>query len=272
MRKSRPKAKKSLSTMPHADTLRDFERDCQQKGVTPSERLRQILDEYYSNERLKSIRRDVTHSPIRQLQQEAISEELAPVKGKITEIEKTVQTVRSIVEDILGSIAQASLTSSNTLQADADGQVNRLELVVGELASYVERFSGCFDEAGITSEQAPIPLSAELAKELSVIKTLTANLAIRTLKETVRSLVQAEVESRHVVHVDWNPKTGIDVYAVREVVRKVTDPRTEIALEEATIRYGAGVRLGMRVRMDLVKRSDMVRLIAQAVNQLYQQE
>ena len=111
-----------------------------------------------------------------------------------------------------------------------------------------------------------------MAKELGVIKTLTANLAIRTLKETVRSLVQAEVESRHVVHVDWNPKTGIDVYAVREVVRKVTDPITEIALEEATIRYGAGVRVGMMVKMDLVKRSDMVRLIAQAVNQLYQQE
>lgn len=88
----------------------------------------------------------------------------------------------------------------------------------------------------------------------------------------MRALVQAEVESRHVVHVDWNPTTGIDVYAVREVVRKVTDPRTEIALEEATIRYGPGVRLGIRVRMDLVKRSDMVRLIAQAVNQLYQQE
>jgi hypothetical protein len=100
-RQLKPLGKKSVSTWPHAPTLREFLNDCQQKGQTVSVRLRQILDQYYSNERLKAIGRDAVETPIRRLQREAISEELIPLKNRVSEIEKGVQATRSIVEDIL---------------------------------------------------------------------------------------------------------------------------------------------------------------------------
>jgi hypothetical protein len=271
-RPQRPKAKKILSTVPYADTLRIFEKDCLEKGVSPSERQRQILDEYYSNERLKTIGRDVAESPIRNLYREALVEELSPVKAKLTEVEKTAQTVRSVVEDLLGNVAQIGLASGDTPPVDADVQVRRLEVAIGELAGQVERLTTCVNEAKGNGRPNSLPLSDELANELNIIKGLTANLAIRTLKETVRAVVQAEVGSRHVVQVSWSRKDGIEVFAVRKVVEKVADPRTEIAFEDAKICYGEKVQVGSYVKMSLLSRADLVRQISEAVNQVLQPE
>lgn len=271
-KQQRPKAKKILSTVPYADTLRIFEKDCMEKGVSPSERQRQILDEYYSNERLKTIGRDVAESPIRNLYREALVDELSPVKAKLTEVEKTAQTVRSVVEDILGNVAQIGLASGDTPRGDADVQVRRLELAIGELAGQVERLTASVNEAKGNGGPNSLPLSEELANELSFIKGMTANLAIRTLKETVRAVVQTEVGSRHIVRVSWNRESGIEVFAVRKVVEKVADPRTEIAFEDAKIRYGEKVQVGAKVKMSLLSRADLVHQIAEAVNQVLQPE
>jgi hypothetical protein len=273
MRKSkqqRPKAKRSLSTVPHLDTLREFDKDCREKGMKPSERLRQILDQYYSNERLKSIGRDVAESPIRNLQKQAISEEISPLKNKMAEVEKTVQTVRSIVEDILGGIAQMNMQAGDVSGEGIGKQLSRIESTIGELAGFVEQLSERRRDAEGESNQRLAAPNTELVKELSSIKTLTANLAIRTLKETVRSAVQSELKERHIVFVDWSLGAGIDIYTVRKVVEKVIDPVAEMSLDEARIRFGTEVRIGSQVKMDLLMRSDFVRVVAETVNQIFQ--
>jgi hypothetical protein len=269
-KQQRPKAKRSLSTVPHLDTLREFDRDCREKGMRPSERLRQILDQYYSNERLKSLGRDVAESPIRNLQKQAISEEVSPLKNKMAEVEKAVQTVRSIVEDILGGIAQMSMQACDDSGEGIGKRLSHIESSISELAGFVEQFSECRRDAEEISNQRLTPPSTELVKELNSIKTLTANLAIRTLKETVRSAVQSELKERHIVFVDWSLGAGIDIYTVRKVVEEVTDPAAEISLHEARIRFGAEVRVGTQVKMNLLKRLDFVRVVAEAINQILQ--
>jgi hypothetical protein len=269
-KQQRPKAKRNLSTVPHLDTLREFDRDCREKGMNPSERLRQILDQYYSNERLKSIGRDVAESPIRNLQKQAISEEISPLKNKVAEVEKAVQTVRSIVEDILGGIAQMSGRVDDASGERIGEQLSRIESTISELAGFVKQLSECRSDIGAESNQPLTTPDTELVKELNNIKTLTANLAIRTLKETVRSAVQAELKERHVVSVDWSLRTGINIYTVRKVVEKVTNPVAEISLNEARIRFGAEVRIGSQVKMNLLQRSDFVRVVAEAINQILQ--
>jgi hypothetical protein len=222
---------RSVSTWPHASTLREFLLDCEHRGQTVSERLRQILDAYYSNERLKAIGRDAVETPIRRVQKEAISEELVPLKNRVTEIEKGVQATRSIAEDVLGRLAQMTL-----------------------------------DVSGVSPE-----INGEVLKKLDGLEGLMAKLVLRALRSTVRTAVQEELKSDHVIRVRVNPETGVEIYAEFEVVDKVTNPETELTLDEARGLLGEKAQLGSKFLRRIHSGVDSVRVIAQAANQFLQQ-
>lgn len=224
-------ANRSVSTWPHASTLREFMADCATRGQTVSERLRQILDEYYSNERLKAIGRDSVETPIRRVQKEAMSEELVPLKNRMTEIEKGVQATRSIAEDVLGRLAQMTL-----------------------------------DVSGVPPE-----INGEVLKKLDDLEGLMARLVLRALGSTVRAAVQKELKTGHVIRVRVNPETGVEIYAEFEVVDKVTNPETELTLDEAQELLGEKVQLGSKFLRRIHSGVDSVRVIAQAANQFLQQ-
>jgi len=262
----KPLGKRSVSTWPHAATLREFLIDCEQRGQTVSERLRQILDEYYTNERLKSIGRDTVEAPVRRIQKEAISEELAPFRQKVAEIELNVGATRSMVEEVLGQIAQIGL-HINGASPDLTGEhVLRLESVVNRLISLTTQLHNG-DSAVPSNAQDHAALNAEVIKELNSLKAVMAKVAIRSLKATVLSAARAELKSGHDLHVEWHPQTGLQIFVILRVVEKVADPELEIALAEAQQRWGPDLKLGDKVRLRPFNRVEAVRVIAQAVNQ-----
>lgn len=221
---------RSISTWPHASTLREFMADCEARGQTVSVRLRQILDAYYSNERLKAIGRDSVETPIRRVQKEAMSEELVPLKNRMTEIEKGVQATRSIAEDVLGRLAQMTL-----------------------------------DVSSVSPE-----INGEVLKKLDGLEGLMARLVLRALGSTVRAAVQAELKTGHVIRVRVNPETGVEIYAEFEVVDEVTNPETELTLDEAQELFGERAQLGSKFLRRIHNGVDSVRVIAQAANQFLQ--
>lgn len=227
----KPIANRSVSTWPHASTLREFMADCATRGQTVSERLRQILDEYYSNERLKAIGRDSVETPIRRVQKEAMSEELVPLKNRMTEIEKGVQATRSIAEDVLGRLAQMTL-----------------------------------DVSGVSPE-----INGEVLKKLDGLEGLMARLVLRALRSTVRAAVQEELKTSHIIRVRVNPETGVEIYAEFEVVDEVTNPETELTLNEAQELFGERAQPGSKFLRRIHSGVDSVRVIAQAANQFLQQ-
>jgi hypothetical protein len=266
----KPIGNRSVSTWPHASTLREFLLDCKHRGQTVSDRLRQILDEYYSNERLKAIGRDSVETPIRRVQKEAISEELGPLKNKVAEIEKGVQATRSIVEDVLGQLAQMSL-GMNGASPEINGEhVHRLELVVNQLADFTTQL-GVGDAGAATANQGHVALHSEVTKKLDEIKAVAAKLALRVLKDTIRVAVQEELKTGHIIHVRLNPETGVGIYAEFEVVEKVTNPETELTLDEARKILGPKTQLGHKLLRRLYSDLDSVRVIAQVANQFLQQ-
>jgi hypothetical protein len=243
--------------------------DCKQRGVTEAARLRQILDEYYSNERLKGIGRDAIETPIRRIQREAISEELSPLKKTVAEMEKGLQATRSTVEDILGRIAQLTFDVGSASPEINAESVSRLESVADRLAGYLEQLveGGAAEWKDV---QDHIPLHKELLKELSEIKSLAAKLALRSLKAAVLTAAKAELKSRHDLRVEWRPETGLEICAVAEAVERVMNPDTEIALAEARRRCGPEAQLGDKVRLRVFNRVESVRVIAQAANEFLQ--
>jgi N utilization substance protein A len=98
-----------------------------------------------------------------------------------------------------------------------------------------------------------------------------AKLVLRALRSTVRTAVQEELKSDHVIRVRVNPETGVEIYAEFEVVDKVTNPETELTLDEARGLLGEKAQLGSKFLRRIHSGVDSVRVIAQAANQFLQQ-
>ena len=268
-RQLKPLGKRSVSTWPHASTLREFLADCEQRGQTVSVRLRKILDEYYSNERLKAIGRDAVETPIRRVQREAISEELVPLKNRVAEIEKGVLATRSIAEDVLGRLAQISLGVGGG-SPEINGEcVQRLELVVNQLAGYTTHLS-TGDDGAAGGDKDHASYHAEVVRRLDEVKALTAKLVLRALRDTIRAAVQAKLKSGHILRVQVHPERGVEVYAEFDVVEKVANPEIELTLDEARRRCGATAQLGSKVWLRVHSDVDAVRVIAQVANEFLQ--
>jgi hypothetical protein len=223
------------------------------------------LDQYYSNERLKTIGRDVAEAPIRRLQKEAISEELSPLKNRVAEIEKAVHAVRSMAEDLLGRFAQLSLGTGGVLP-EATGEIlPRLEAVVAELAGYARQLGGGAAGVEVPAPHGGTSLHPELVRELDQIKNLSATLAIRAIKSTVLAIAQDKLGPEYPLRVRWEPETGVEIYAGLVVVGEVRNPEREISLDEAR-RLGLKSQLGSKVWMRKLKGLESVEVVARTAN------
>lgn len=137
---------------------------------------------------------------------------------------------KKIAEDILGSLAQMTL-----------------------------------DVSGVSPDT-----NGEVLKKLDGLEGLMARLVLRALRSTVRAAVQEELKSDHVIRVRVNPETGVEIYAEFEVVDKVTNPETELILDEAQGLFGEKAQLGSKFLRRIHNGVDSVRVIAQAANQFLQ--
>jgi len=103
--------------------------------------------------------------------------------------------------------------------------------------------------------------------ELSKDKGIDKEYLIRTIEEAIRSAARKRYGQQADIEVAYNGETGeVDVYLFKTVVGQVTDPVTEITLEEAQ-KLDSDVEIGgsIGVRLDT---SEFGRIAAQAAKQV----
>lgn len=250
----RPKAKKNSSTVLYSDDYRKLVAECAGIGVTESERLREIVSAYYSNERLKTIGRDYVESPIKNIHQDAIAAEVSPLKDKVTALVKEVQQLRSLAEDILGSL---SLTEQRATQAQhPDGgpfalSSSSLDGVAAELSRRASEIAGCLEEIrslGSTMTSSP---DRALLEELAEVKRMTAVLAMKVIRTAVHEAARRELGSARPFAIEWSPEAGFIIHRVFNVAAGVSDHEREISPADALEQTGKKAGVGESVHIPI---------------------
>jgi N utilization substance protein A len=103
-----------------------------------------------------------------------------------------------------------------------------------------------------------------LAKE----KGIEPNVIITAIEDAVLAASRKYYKSNENLRTKFNPDTGqVDLYAVRQIVEEVTDPETEISLEEAQGLYGDEAEVDMEI--EFPKPTDVLgRIAAQTAKQV----
>jgi N utilization substance protein A len=103
-----------------------------------------------------------------------------------------------------------------------------------------------------------------LAKE----KGIEPEVIITAIEDAVLTASRKYYKSNENLKTRFNPETGqVDLFAVRHIVRDVTDPTTEISLEEAQALYGDEAEVDMEI--EFPKPTDVLgRIAAQTAKQV----
>ena len=92
-------------------------------------------------------------------------------------------------------------------------------------------------------------------------------IVIEAMKEAVRAAARKQFKSGEDIQVDWNPETGIELSATKVVVDEVTDPATELSIEEAREMAGDEVEIGDALLIPLPM-EELGRIAAQTAKQI----
>ncbi len=113
-------------------------------------------------------------------------------------------------------------------------------------------------------------MDAELKRIIEQVareKGLEPSVLIEALEEAIKSAVRKRYGARLELEVAYNENTGeVEVYQYRDVVEKVTDPETEISLEEA-LELDPETELGDSIGT-LMDISNLGRIAAQSARQV----
>ncbi|HXE79985.1 MAG TPA: transcription termination factor NusA [Vicinamibacterales bacterium] len=103
-----------------------------------------------------------------------------------------------------------------------------------------------------------------LAKE----KGIEPEVIITAIEDAVLTASRKYYKTNENLKTRFNPETGqVDLFAVRHIVREVTDPATEISLEEAQALYGDEAEVDMEI--EFPKPTDVLgRIAAQTAKQV----
>ena len=103
-----------------------------------------------------------------------------------------------------------------------------------------------------------------LAKE----KGIEANIIITAIEDAVLTASRKHYKSEENLRTKFNPETGqVELFAVRQIVKEVVNPLTEIALAEAQELYGDEAEPGMEI--EFPKATDVLgRIAAQTAKQV----
>lgn len=92
-------------------------------------------------------------------------------------------------------------------------------------------------------------------------------IVIEAMKEAVRAAARKQFRSGEDIQVDWNPETGIELSASKVVVDEVSDPATELSIEEAREMAGDDVEIGDALLLPLPM-EELGRIAAQTAKQI----
>ncbi len=113
-------------------------------------------------------------------------------------------------------------------------------------------------------------MSTSIAQNIDVLcqeKGIDRELVIDAMKEAVRAAAKKQFKSGEDIQVDWNPELGIELSATKVVVDEVTNPATELSLDEAKELAGDEVEIGDALLLPLPM-EELGRIAAQTAKQI----
>jgi N utilization substance protein A len=90
-------------------------------------------------------------------------------------------------------------------------------------------------------------MSSSIAQNIEALcqeQGIERELVIEAMKEAVRAAAKKQFRSGEDITVDWNADTGIELSASKVVVDDVTNPATELSIDEARELAGDEVEIG----------------------------
>jgi transcription termination/antitermination protein NusA len=113
-------------------------------------------------------------------------------------------------------------------------------------------------------------MSTSIAQNIDALcqeQGIERDLVIEAMKEAVRAAAKKQFKSGEDIQVDWNPETGIELSASKVVVDEVTNPATELSLDEAKELAGDEVEIGDALLLPLPM-EELGRIAAQTAKQI----
>src|SRR3954465_11775101 len=113
-------------------------------------------------------------------------------------------------------------------------------------------------------------MSTSIAQNIDALcqeKGVDREIVIEAMKEAVRAAARKQFRSGEDIQVDWNPETGIELSATKVVVDEVTDPATELSIQDAREMAGDEVELGDALLLPLPM-EELGRIAAQTAKQI----
>src|ERR687885_1128605 len=113
-------------------------------------------------------------------------------------------------------------------------------------------------------------MSTSIAQNIDALcqeKGVDREIVIEAMKEAVRAAARKQFKSGEDKQVEWNPDTGIELSATKVVVDEVTDPATELSIEEAREMAGDDVEIGDALLLPLPM-EELGRIAAQTAKQI----
>ncbi|HEX8175925.1 MAG TPA: transcription termination factor NusA [Pyrinomonadaceae bacterium] len=113
-------------------------------------------------------------------------------------------------------------------------------------------------------------MSTSIAQNIDALcqeQGIERDLVIDAMKEAVRAAAKKQFKSGEDIQVDWNPETGIELSASKIVVEEVTNPATEMSLDEAKELAGDEVEVGDALLLPLPM-EELGRIAAQTAKQI----
>jgi N utilization substance protein A len=113
-------------------------------------------------------------------------------------------------------------------------------------------------------------MSTSIAQNIDALcqeKGVDREIVIEAMKEAVRAAARKQFRSGEDIQVDWNADTGIELSASKVVVDEVTDPATELSIEEAREMAGDEVEIGDALLLPLPM-EELGRIAAQTAKQI----
>ncbi|MGH9901597.1 MAG: transcription termination factor NusA [Pyrinomonadaceae bacterium] len=111
---------------------------------------------------------------------------------------------------------------------------------------------------------ASIPQSIDaLCKE----KGIDREIVIEAMKEAVRAAARKQFKSGEEIQVEWNPESGLELFASKVIVEEVTNPGKELSLDEARELAGDEVEVGDELQLPMPM-EEMGRIAAQTAKQI----
>jgi transcription termination/antitermination protein NusA len=113
-------------------------------------------------------------------------------------------------------------------------------------------------------------MSTSIAQNIETLckeQGIDRDLVITAVKEAVRAAARKQFKTNEDIQVEWNPEAGIELFTSKVIVEKVTNPSSELSLDEARELAGDEVEIGDELQLPLPM-EEMGRIAAQTAKQI----